>query len=84
MHQEKLETPSFEASLKELEKIVAELEHGERPLEEQLKAFETGVALSRECLQRLQEIERRVEQLVTNGEGRLESSPFEAANQNPV
>lgn len=69
--------PSFEASLKELEKLVAELERGDLPLENQLKAFERGVGVSRDCMKRLEEIERRVELLVTNGEGKLATAPFE-------
>lgn len=73
------ETNSFETSLKDLEKIVAELEKGDLPLENQLKSFERGVALSRECLKRLEEIERRVETLVQLPDGKLGTTPFEAA-----
>lgn len=67
----------FESSLKELEKIVAELEKGDIPLENQLKSFERGVALSRDCMKRLEEVERRVEVLMQNAEGTLETKPFE-------
>jgi exodeoxyribonuclease VII small subunit len=72
-----LSTSSFETSLKELEKIVAELEKGDTPLEAQLKSFERGVSLSRDCMKRLEEVERRVEILVQNGEGKLEAKPFD-------
>lgn len=68
---------SFEASLKELEKITADLERGDTPLEAQLKSFERGVALSRECMKRLEDVERRVELLVQNGEGKLATKPFD-------
>ncbi len=68
---------NFETSLKELEKIVAELEKGEQPLEDQLKSFEKGVALSRDCMKRLEEVERRVEVLMQNAEGTLSTAPFE-------
>jgi exodeoxyribonuclease VII small subunit len=68
---------NFETSLKELEKIVVELEKGEQPLEDQLKSFEKGVALSRECMKRLEEVERKVEMLVQNAEGKLNATPFE-------
>jgi exodeoxyribonuclease VII small subunit len=71
------DTTSFEVALKELEKIVAELEKGDTPLESQLKSFEKGVALSRECMKRLEDIERRVEILMQNGDGKLSTSPFE-------
>lgn len=68
---------NFETSLKELEKIVADLEKAEIPLEEQLKVFEKGVALSRECMKRLDEVERKVEILIQNSEGKLSPQPFQ-------
>ncbi len=71
---------SFETSLKDLEKIVADLEKGDLPLETQLKSFEKGVALSRDCMKRLEEVERRVEQLMQNPDGSLASAPFEDPN----
>jgi exodeoxyribonuclease VII small subunit len=58
-----------------LEKIVRELERGELPLEKSLELFERGVKLSRECQERLQEAERRIEVLLQRdgGEGRSSS-----------
>lgn len=70
-------TPTgFETSLKDLEKIVSQLEKGDISLEDQLKAFEKGVALSRECMKRLEEVEKRVEVLMQNGE-KLSTAPFD-------
>ncbi|HSK74315.1 MAG TPA: exodeoxyribonuclease VII small subunit [Pyrinomonadaceae bacterium] len=60
---------TFEASLKELEKIVRRLEEGDLPLEESLKLFETGVRLSRECQERLNQAERRIEVLLQDEDG---------------
>ena|SRR5689334_12600386 len=60
---------TFEASLGQLETIVKKLEEGDLPLEESLKLFEKGVALSRECRERLNEAERRIEMLQKDGEG---------------
>ncbi len=65
---------TFESSLAELEKIVAQLENGELPLEESLKLFETGVKLSRECRERLSDAERRIEVLMKDGDGKLSLS----------
>ncbi len=70
-------TATFETSLKELEKIVSELEKGDLPLETQLKSFEKGVSLSRECMKRLEEVERRVETLMGSPEGKLTTAAFE-------
>jgi exodeoxyribonuclease VII small subunit len=63
---------NFESSLAALEKIVRELERGELPLEKSLELFERGVRLSRECQERLQEAERRIEVLLQRdgGDGR--------------
>jgi len=54
----------FEAALNELEQIVAKLERGELKLEESLKLFERGVALTRQCRQSLETAELKVKQLL--------------------
>ena len=61
---------NLEASLKELERIVREMEGGDLPLERSLELFEQGVKLSRECQERLAEAERRIEVLLRDAEGR--------------
>ena len=60
---------SFEESLTTLEKIVRELEQGDLSLEESLKLFENGVKLSRECQERLNQAERRIEVLLKDENG---------------
>ena len=76
---------TFESSLAELEKIVAQLESGDLPLEESLKLFEVGVKLSRECRERLGDAERRIEVLMKDGDGKLSLSEFspETSDRNP-
>ncbi len=69
-------TSTFETQLKDLEKIIGDLEKGELPLEDQLKSFEKGVSLSRECLKRLEEVEKRVELLMQTPSGELTPQPF--------
>ena len=54
---------SFEQALAKLENIVRTLEVGEVRLEEALKLFEEGSALSRKCLGELDKIEKRLEML---------------------
>ena len=68
---------SFETSLKELEQIVEQLEAGDLPLERSLELFEQGVKLSRDCQQRLDEAERRVEVLLKNADGTFTKQPAE-------
>jgi exodeoxyribonuclease VII small subunit len=66
--------PDFEQSLTELEALVAKLEQGDVPLEEALKTFERGVALTRQCQAALRTAQQKVEVLLTrNGEESIES-----------
>lgn len=60
---------TFESSLSSLEKIVRRLEQGDLSLEESLKLFEDGVKLSRECQERLNQAERRIEILLADSDG---------------
>jgi exodeoxyribonuclease VII small subunit len=69
---------SFEAQLASLERIVRELERGDLPLEQSLELFEQGVRLSRECQERLNEAERRIEVLLRGGDGSTAAVPFGA------
>lgn len=67
---------TFESSLEELERIVRELEQGELPLEKSLELFERGVKLSRECQDRLNQAERKIEVLMRDNQGRPVVKPF--------
>ena len=67
-------SPDFEQSLLELEALVAKLEQGDVPLEEALKTFERGVALTRQCQTALRTAQQKVEVLLArNGEETIES-----------
>jgi exodeoxyribonuclease VII small subunit len=54
----------FEAAMTELESLVERLEAGDLPLDESLKAFERGVALTRSCQSALKDAEQKVEVLL--------------------
>ncbi|HEV2765995.1 MAG TPA: exodeoxyribonuclease VII small subunit [Pyrinomonadaceae bacterium] len=71
------ESKSFEAALASLERVVRELERGDLPLEKSLELFEQGVRLSRECQERLNAADRRIEVLLRDGGGRTSVTPFE-------
>ena len=62
----KTKTSSFEEALSELEALVESMEQGELPLEESLKSFERGIALTRTCQQALKAAEQKVEILSRN------------------
>lgn len=69
---------TFESSLQELEKVVRGLEEGDLPLEDSLKLFEDGVKLSRECQERLNQAERRIEVLLKDEDGNPALQAIEA------
>jgi exodeoxyribonuclease VII small subunit len=71
---------SFEASLEALEEIVQALESGDLPLEKSLELFEEGIRLSRQCQERLNQAERRIEVLLRDNQGRPVVTAFENAN----
>ena len=56
----------FEATLKELEDLVKQMESGDLGLEDSLKAFERGVKLTRQCQAALKNAELRVRALTEN------------------
>ncbi len=68
---------SFEAALETLEQIVERLESGELSLEESLAAFEAGVCLVKQCNQKLNEVEKKIEILVKDKENKLRLRNFE-------
>jgi exodeoxyribonuclease VII, small subunit len=72
---------TFESSLEELERIVRQLEQGELTLEKSLELFEQGVTLSRDCQERLNQAERRIEILMRDNQGRAAVRPFDPASE---
>jgi exodeoxyribonuclease VII small subunit len=67
--------PDFERSLTELEALVTKLEEGDVPLEDALKTFERGVALTRQCQTALRTAQQKVEILLARN-GTEEVAPF--------
>lgn len=71
--------PGIEESLERLEAIARRLEEEEKlSLDESLRLFEEGVALSRRCGKRIEEAEQKVEILMRQADGSLEAEAFEA------
>ena len=70
------EDAPFEDVMERLQAVVEQLEEGDLPLEESLAMFEEGVRLSRAGAKRLDEAERRVEELLAAGD-ELHTSPLD-------
>ncbi len=78
MARRKASTPSFEEALNELESLVETMEQGDLTLEESLKSFERGVALTHTCQQALKSAEQKVEILSANTPD-ADLEPFDAS-----
>jgi exodeoxyribonuclease VII small subunit len=77
------EKRKFEEALEELEKVVERLESGELSLEDSLAAFEDGVRLVKFCNQKLTEVEKKIELLVKDKDGKLQLKPLEDEDEEP-
>lgn len=66
----------FEQSLEMLEGLVNRMERGDMTLEESLQAFESGIALTRECQSRLAAAELQVTKLIES-QGDVELAAFD-------
>ncbi len=75
----KEDAPSFEKSMERLETIVSDMEGGELSLDTMIKQFEEGQTLIRFCTGKLDEVERKIERLLTK-EGAVKTVPFPDAN----
>lgn len=60
---------SFEAAIDKLEGIVTQLEGGDTPLEQSIELFQEGMALSKLCSEKLEQVKRKIELVMEqNGE----------------
>lgn len=64
----------FESALNELEKIVSSLERGDLKLEESLKLFERGVALTQQCRRSLDTADLKVKHLLGDASATAQES----------
>ena len=67
----------FEKAMERLEEIVQNLEGGDLPLEDALKAFEEGMKLAKFCSLKLEEAEKKVTLLMEESGGSHTQVPFE-------
>ncbi|MGF7528468.1 exodeoxyribonuclease VII small subunit [Bacillus paralicheniformis] len=65
----KREDLTFEEAMKGLEQIVSNLEEGDVPLEKAIDYFQEGMALSKMCHEKLQNVEKQMDYILReNGE----------------
>ncbi len=66
-----IEKLTFEEALAMLEKIVKELEDEKITLDESIEKFELGVKLSSHCIEKLNQAEKKIEELTRSENGKL-------------
>lgn len=66
----------FEEKMKQLEKVVNDLEKGDMNLDESLIKFEEGMNLSKQCNKILEEAEKKITILLEK-DGEIEEKDFE-------
>lgn len=75
---EELKKLPFEKALEQLESVVSKMENGQLPLDEMMKAYEEGQALSSVCGEKLKSIEKKVEILRKKANGKEEWVDFDS------
>lgn len=68
---DKAKAPVFEEAMDKLEQIVKQLEENDVPLEKAIGLFQEGMELSKICHDKLETVEKKMDQLVSpNGEAK--------------
>ena len=68
---------SFEQLMQEIDRLAAQLERGDIPLEEALAAFERGMTLSKRATTLLDSAEARLVRLMEGERGEVREVPLE-------
>jgi len=68
---------SFEDALKELEKIVGQLEQGKVELEKSIEIYERGTRLKSHCEAKLKDAQSRIDKIVVAPDGGVSTTPAE-------
>ena len=63
----KTTAPTFEDRLRRLQEIVAALENGDLPLEDSVRLYKEGLALSRACREQVEKARNEVRLLTEEG-----------------
>ena len=66
----------FEEMMQELEQISQDLEKGDLSLDESMKKFEEGIALSKKCSEMLETAEKKIKILIQD-EDKLKEEDFD-------
>ena len=71
----------FEKSIEELKEIIDKLESGNIPLEDSLSLFEKGVKILNSANKKLAQMEKKVEILIEDSDGKMKKEKFDDTNE---
>ena len=77
MTQTSVDEMSFEDAMRELEKVVGDLERGDVPLEQSIALYERGAQLKQRCQTKLKEAEEKVALITQEGDGTIGLKPVD-------
>lgn len=72
-----MEEDKFEDKLKKLEELVSSLDKADLTLDESIEIFEKGIKLSKECSEKLENAEKKINILLSDENGNLKEEKFE-------
>ena len=72
-----VEEMSFEDAMREVEKVVSDLERGDVPLEQSIALYERGAQLKQRCQTKLKEAEEKVALITQEGDGNIGLKPID-------
>jgi exodeoxyribonuclease VII small subunit len=71
------ETPSLESAMQRISELVAAMEEGNLPLEKLIDSYEEGIGLVKDCQEKLDAAEKRIQVITRNARGGVALSEFE-------
>ena len=77
MTQTPVDEMSFEDAMRELEKVVGDLERCDVPLEQSIALYERGAQLKQRCQTKLKEAEEKVALITQEGDGTIGLKPVD-------
>jgi exodeoxyribonuclease VII small subunit len=68
---------TFEEAMRELESIVRDLETGKAKLDDAVRAYERGAALTAHCEAKLAGAKAKIEQITVGPDGKISTAPLD-------
>ena len=71
------ETPSLESAMQRISEIVTAMEEGNLPLEKLIDCYEEGIGLVKDCQEKLDAAEKRIQIITRDARGGVALEEFE-------